>query len=80
MLEHIGFLFFEVMFLRGPQAYLALRLRTITRPSLPAARMVLSDTQHSASTPESAARGFGPFLTNLMLCVLTCAALLRYVA
>ena len=74
LLGHIGFLFASVLFSSGMQAYLALRFRAMTRPSLPAASMELSDMQHSASTPESAARGFGPFLTNLMLCVLTCAA------
>ncbi len=42
------------------------------RPSLPAARIMLSAMQHSTSTLARASRGFGPFLTRCMLCVLIC--------
>ena len=42
------------------------------RPSLPAARIMLSAAQHRASMLQRASRGFGPFLTRCMLCVLIC--------
>lgn len=48
------------------------------RPSVPAARMMLSDMQHSTATLDRDSRGFGPLLTRCMLCVLTCALVPSY--